>query len=113
MTAATLRHEAARAAAFGSEWQTRVRLSEAFDARYHVPRSQVWEGSRGGQRGHVHLHVRKGDAFQAGRIRRVQGESLCGKRGWYERPAEGEGLCPRCLEIGTRPKGRLTGLVAA
>jgi hypothetical protein len=50
---------------------------------YHVPRSQVWEGSRGRQRGHVHLH-------------REDGSSLCGRRGWYERPAEGEALCPRC-----------------
>jgi hypothetical protein len=51
---------------------------------YHVPRSQVWEGSRGRQSGKVHLHV--------------DGRALCGRRGWYERaPMEGEEACPRCV----------------
>ena len=62
-------------------------------ALYHVPRSQVWEGSRGRQMGCVHLHL--------------NGRALCGRRGWYERPAEGERLCPRCearaVKLGLRP----------
>lgn len=92
---------------------TRLSLSEAFDLRYHVPRSQVWQGSRGRQVGHVHLHVKQGEAFQAGRIRRVQWQALCGRSAWYDRePTEGEGMCPRCTEIGSRENARLTGLVA-
>jgi hypothetical protein len=92
----------------------RLTLSEAFDSRYHVPRSQVWGGSRGGQSGNVHLYVKAGEAFQAGRIRRVGRQSLCGKSAWYDRPPmDGEALCPRCVEIGTRESGRITGLVAA
>ena len=71
-----------------------------FDARYHVPRSQVWEGSRGGQSGCVHLHVT--EPFELGRIRRKPGQALCGKRGWWERPAEGERLCPRCESVAGR-----------
>lgn len=51
---------------------------------YHVPRSQVWEGSRGRQTGRVHLHL-------------DGGRSLCGRRGWYERePIQGEQPCSRC-----------------
>lgn len=53
---------------------------------YHVPRSQVWPGSRGRQHGNVHLHG-------------ADGRPLCGRRGWYERPLEpGEQArtCPRC-----------------
>jgi hypothetical protein len=77
-----------------------------FEPRYHVPRSQVWAGSRGQQSGHTHLHV-KAD-FDLGRIHRRQGQALCGKRGWYERPPEfaserePEALCPRCREIAGR-----------
>ena len=93
---------------------TGLLVRNAFDLRYHVPRSQVWEGSRGGQTGKVHLYVKAGEAFQAGRIRRVERETLCGRVAWSSRPAEdGETLCPRCIEIGTRANGRLFGLVAA
>lgn len=59
---------------------------------YHVPRSQVWPGSRGRQRGNVHLHDDGGRA-------------LCGRRGWYERPldpGEQERLCPRCATRAAR-----------
>jgi hypothetical protein len=54
-------------------------------ARYHVPRSQVWEGSRGRQTGRIHLHV--------------DGRVLCGARlPWYGRePMEGEERCSRCV----------------
>jgi hypothetical protein len=91
---------------------SRLPLREAFDLRYHVPRSQAWEGSRGRQAGRVHMHVKAGEAFEAGRIRRVEGQALCGRRGRYERaPEDGEQPCPRCAEIGTRSDGRLTGLV--
>ena len=98
---------------------SRLPLHEAFDLRYHVPRSQVWEGSRGKQRGNVHLYVKEGEAFVAGRIHRVEHQTLCGRRAWYARPLQGnEGqredeFCPRCVEIGTRSNGRLSGLVAA
>lgn len=74
-----------------------------FSARYHVPRSQVWEGSRGRQSGHVHLHVI--GQFDLGRIHRAPGQALCGRSGWYERPvAEAEivPLCPRCRELSER-----------
>jgi hypothetical protein len=60
-------------------------VTEDFRPLYHVPRSQVWAGSRGRQSGHVHLH-------------RPDGSSLCGRRGWYERepyPSETV-VCPRC-----------------
>jgi hypothetical protein len=53
------------------------------EALYHVPRSQVWQGSRGRQTGHVHLHV--------------DGRALCGRNAWYERPPyPSETRCPRC-----------------
>ena len=71
---------------------------------YHVPRSQVWKNSVGGQSGNVHIHVTA--PFVLGRIRRDAGNALCGKRGWYERhPYEVEiaaGLCPRCENIEAR-----------
>lgn len=82
--------------------------------RYHVPRSQVWAGSRGGQSGRTHLHVARAyDAVDpeppvqvTARIRRRPGEALCGRRGWYERPPlddiEREDICPRCADILTR-----------
>lgn len=102
-----------------SPFSSRVSLREAFDLRYHVPRSQVWEGSRGKQRGNVHLHVKAGEAFEAGRVRRTRYQALCGRRAWYDRALEGDegqrqdDFCPRCIEIGTRPSGRITGLVVA
>lgn len=78
----------------------------AVEARYHVPRSQVWEGSRGRQSGGTHLHVLEPVVF--GRIRRQAGQALCGKHGWYERPPEFEselaetGRCGRCVEVAGR-----------
>lgn len=76
-------------------------VEEAVEPRYHVPRSQVWGGSRGGQSGHVHLHVT--ESVTLGRISRMKGQALCGKRGWYERPPQvGETVCPRCKEIAAR-----------
>lgn len=80
--------------------------SSLFTALYHVPRSQVWEGSRGRQSGHVHLHVRA--QFDVGRIHRSAGQALCGRTGWYERPveeAELVPLCPRCRELMERSAG--------
>lgn len=72
-----------------------------FHARYHVPRSQVWEASGGRESGCVHLHVR--EQFDFGRIHRSTGQALCGKRGWYERECDdGERLCPRCKSISER-----------
>jgi hypothetical protein len=74
-----------------------------FDRLYHVPRSQVWQGSRGAQTGHVHLHVR--EQFDHGRIHRSKGRALCGRDGWWERPldpGEVEPDCPRCAEIAAR-----------
>lgn len=78
----------------------------AVELRYHVPRSQVWEGSRGRQTGGTHLHVM--EPFTSGRLRRQKGRALCGKNGWYERPPEfpsefqPEGRCARCVEIAAR-----------
>ncbi len=78
----------------------------AVEPRYHVPRSQVWAGSRGKQTGNVHLHVL--GEFQSGRIHRSKGQALCGRAGWYERSPEGDyetsadALCPRCVEIASR-----------
>jgi hypothetical protein len=75
-----------------------------FERLYHVPRSQVWEGSGGRQTGNVHLHVAD-DTFTIGRIKRVKHQALCGKRGWYERPldpGEEKPLCSRCVEIAGR-----------
>ncbi len=70
-------------------------------AVYHVPRSQVWEGSRGRQAGKVHLHVL--EELVRGRLRRAVGAAMCRRRGWYERPPEShEELCPRCVELGRR-----------
>lgn len=97
----------------------RLTIREAFDLRYHVPRSQVWAGSRGRQVGNVHLHVKRGEAFQADRIRRVQHQALCGRSAWYDREIEGDegqrkgDFCARCVEIGTRVSGRLSGLVTS
>jgi hypothetical protein len=76
----------------------------AFVRRYHVPRSQVWEGSRGRQRGLVHLHVADWE-FHSGRIHRRKGEALCSRKNpWWARepyPDETE-MCPRCEEIASR-----------
>jgi hypothetical protein len=76
---------------------------------YHVPRSQVWEGSRGAQRGHVHLHVSRGPtrftAANGRSITRGGGVALCRRNGWYERAPEGEtasDLCPRCKDVAER-----------
>lgn len=73
-----------------------------YEAMYHVPWSQVWPGSGGRQAGKVHVHVT--EPFVLGRISRERGDSLCGKRGWYERPAEGESMCPRCEELLSRAR---------
>lgn len=71
---------------------------------YHVPRSQVWEGSRGRQRGHFHIHVT--ERLVSPPLVRPAGYSLCGKAGWYEtddldgRP--GVTICPTCLKRAER-----------
>lgn len=55
---------------------------------YHVPRSQVWRGSRGGQVGNLHLYV--------------DDSALCGRTAWYPRaPYDDEKVrfkrCSRCV----------------
>jgi hypothetical protein len=81
-------------------------VTVALERRYHVPRSQVWEGSRGGQSGKVHLHVL--DELHVGRLHRRRGAALCGRSGWYERPPEyeseraDEALCPLCVGMANR-----------
>lgn len=73
---------------------------------YHVPRSQVWEGSRGRARGNIHLHVR--EDVTLGRIKRRAGECLCPKKhGSYERPADADDQrtalrCEKCATVATR-----------
>lgn len=78
---------------------------------YHVPRSQVWEGSGGGHEGHVHLTLQGNRLVKllavTGRrnlLTRKSGSVLCGKpRGWYERtPRGGETRCPRCAAFAER-----------
>ena len=80
-------------------------LAERFELLYHVPRSQVWEGSRGRQSGNTHLHVRE-ERFDVGRIHRTRGQALCGRSAWYARPpefpSEFADFCPRCAEIAAR-----------
>lgn len=89
------------------EWWTRN--PTAWSLRRHVSRSQVWEGSRGGVRAVVHLHLpietrRTRFASVIGRkgvLVRRPGQSLCGKgAGWYETDAglDGVDLCPGCRE---------------
>lgn len=69
--------------------------------RYHVPRSQVWLGSRGGQEGKLHIHVT--EPLRSGRLSRAVGQALCGRRGWYERPSKGEtAICSNCAEKAAR-----------
>lgn len=75
----------------------------AVELRYHVPRSQVWAGSRGRASGPVHLHTV--EPFDFGRIHRTAGRALCGRDGWYEREpyeTEQDDICPRCSSIAER-----------
>ncbi len=74
-------------------------VAELFQKRYHVPKSQVWEGSRGNQEGSVHLHARH--QIIGGKVKRAKGEAICSKkRGWYERePMPGETPCRDCERI--------------
>lgn len=67
--------------------------------RYHIPKSQLYEGSRGGHRGNVHLHVL--EDVKLGRLVRKSGECLCSKKhGSYERePDDNETRCPSCDRI--------------
>jgi hypothetical protein len=69
----------------------------ASELRYHVPMSQVWEGSRGRQKGHYHIHVT--ERLFSPPLVRERGQSLCGKSGWYEHtePRDAE-ICPSCLD---------------
>lgn len=74
---------------------------------YHVPRSRVWQGSCGGQRGYAHIHVANGPArFTAENSRSITrggGVSLCQRHGWYEHPAEsGDKPCPKCRDLAER-----------
>lgn len=75
-----------------------MEIQREADLRYHVPKNQCYEGSRGRQSGNVHLHVTE-DLFSPPLVRKA-GATLCGKRGWYERTAEaGEAsLCPLCVK---------------
>jgi hypothetical protein len=80
-------------------------MSVPWRSIYHVPRSQVWEGSRGGQVGHAHLTLPVGaDPVDLGRIKVGPGQSLC-KRPypWYPRPADRhDKRCPKCVERAQR-----------
>jgi hypothetical protein len=77
------------------------------EARYHVPRNQCYEGSRGGTRANVHLHVI--GQLDSGRLHRKSGDglSLCGRYPWYHREPEifersADLRCPRCLDVAHR-----------
>lgn len=71
--------------------------------QYHIPRSQVWEGSRGGQKGNVHLHVAGHERISLASqrppqtvIQRDAGSTLCGKlRGWMERDPKADRFVQR------------------
>jgi hypothetical protein len=84
------------------------RPSGKWKVRYHVPRSQVWQGSRGGQSGAIHLHATDDITVTAkrgrcGSLARRAGAALCGKRGWWERAVEHESdLRVRCSECARR-----------
>lgn len=70
--------------------------SVSVELRYHV---QVWED--GGQIGKCHVHLL--EPFESGRLKRNPGGSLCGRYGWYERPAEpSELICPGCRKMAER-----------
>ncbi len=75
-----------------------------YELRVHVPISQVWPRSVGGQSGKTHLHVRERTVI--GRIKRDKGRSLCGRSGWFEREPDSDrersDICPRCAEIAAR-----------
>lgn len=86
-------------------------LSARFALRYHVPRSQVWEGSRGGHTGIIHLHATESVTLTAkigkcGTLERGGGRALCGRRGWYERgiehPSDLLVRCTHCLRMAKR-----------
>lgn len=96
----------------GDPWLTETGRPR-WSARYHVPRSQVHEGSRGAAGGNVHLHVPLEPTYgrvlvaihgRATEISRKPGRALCGKGvPWYDRPPmEGETRCPRCVDFAER-----------
>lgn len=69
-------------------------------ARYHVPKSQVYPGSRGAAKGHVHLHVL--EPMKLKRIVRNTGECLCSKKhGSDERAPDSADttMCPACVKV--------------
>jgi hypothetical protein len=75
-------------------------------ALYHVPPSQVWDGSSGRAHGNVHLHVT--EDVKLGRLARRAGECLCAKRrGSSERPLnpgefDSTFRCERCYAVAAR-----------
>jgi len=80
------------------------RSAGEWQVRYHVPRSQVWGGSRGRQTGAIHLHAPETVTLTAkqgrgGTLQVGSGGALCKRIGWYERPVEHESdLRIRCAE---------------
>jgi len=73
--------------------------------RRSVPYSQVWPGSRGRERGRIHLELVADDQRRIGRLTRRPGDLLCGKRPWHSELArldDDEPRCPRCGELAER-----------
>jgi hypothetical protein len=73
--------------------------------RRSVPYSQVWPGSRGRERGRIHLELAADRECRIGRLTRHPGELLCGKRPWHSEPArldDDEPCCSRCVELAER-----------
>lgn len=70
----------------------------------HVAASQVHAGPRGGARSYAHIQRMAGAGeFVSGRLRVPEGRTVCKKpRGWYERPAEDEPVCPECKDRALR-----------
>ena len=72
--------------------------------RYHVPRNQCFAGSRGSQRGKLHLHL--SEPLRSGRLHRESGQVLCGRSAWWDRDPEPDEVdwdrCPRCEDLAKR-----------
>lgn len=79
-------------------------LASGWTMTTHVAASQVHPGSRGGSRSYAHVERARGAGeFVSGRLRVPEGRTVCKKlRGWYERPAEDEPVCPECRDRALR-----------
>lgn len=78
--------------------------SQRWDVIRSVPWSQVHPGSRGGERGRLHLQ-RMSAAFSSGRLTRCPGQLLCGRTPWHSvgaRVQDDEQRCVSCADFAVR-----------